>query len=435
MNCFTNAVTFTHTLLRHRLPLSDQRALHMHSDDSNGPSGSTDASDQAAPGWLFVVPRPPRHVGGVDQVVDALVGQFRDGREFSPQLLVGTEELASGGTVEADLIKAHYLPLWSPVDHQHPFRAAFSFVYRLPYRCWVMRRIINQRNIKIINPHFPGLASLVFLVLKNLKLFKGKIILSFHGSDVRDALCSRGRERKLWWMLLRGADHIVVVSDDLAKDVLALDSTVAAKITTIYNGVDLALFTPAKQEQVARLSLPNQGKTILSIGAFVRIKGHDTLVRAFSHVLRQLPDARLVLVGGNGPELEPIRHLIKSLLLEDKVVISTDVPHEQIPAFLSQAQLFVLASRREGFGLVVTEAAAAKVPIVCTKAHGLRELITDGVTGRLVEIDNHNALADTIVDVLTHPDEAERMALKFYDYVTNNLTWHQSYERYIQLCR
>jgi len=407
----------------------------MRSDDSNGPSGSTDVPDQAAPGWLFVVPRPPRHVGGVDQVVDSLVGRFRDGREFSPQLLVGTDELASGGTVEADPIKAHYLPLWSPVDHQHPFRALFSFVYRLPYRCWVMRRIIDQQNIRIINPHFPGLASLVFLVLKKLKLFRGKIILSFHGSDVRDALSSRGRERKLWWMLLQGADHIVVVSDDLAKDVLALDSTVAAKITTIYNGVDLALFTAAKQEQLARSSLPNQGKTILSIGAFVPIKGHDTLIRAFSHVLSQLPDARLIIVGGNGPELEPIRYLIKSLLLDDKVVISIDVPHERIPAFLSQAQLFVLASRREGFGLVVTEAAAAKVPVVCTKAHGLRELITDGVTGRLVEIDNHNALADAIVDVLTHPDEAARMALKFYDHVRNNLTWHRSYEKYIQLSR
>jgi glycosyltransferase involved in cell wall biosynthesis len=371
--------------------------------------------------------------GGVSHVVNSLAAQFRDDREFSPQLLVGAEQSASGGSVEPDLIKEYYLPLWSPEDNQHPFRAPLSFVYRLPYRCWVMLRLIDQHNIRIINPHFPGLASLVFVVLKKLKLFKGKIILSFHGSDIRDALATKARERKLWKMLLRGADQIVVVSDYLAKDVLALDSTVAAKMKTIYNGVDHALFTPFEHEQRARVSLPNQGKTILSIGGFLPIKGHDILVRAVRHVLDQVPDARLVLVGADGPELEPIRQLIDSLSLAHRVTIFTDVPHARIPEFLSQAQLFVLASRREGFPLVVTEAAAAKVPVVCTKAGGIPELITDGVTGRLVTIDDHIALADAIVDCLTYPDEAQRMAVRLYEYVRNNLTWHHAYQRYLEL--
>jgi glycosyltransferase involved in cell wall biosynthesis len=296
-----------------------------------------------------------------------------------------------------------------------------------------MLRIINQHNIRIINPHFPDLASLLFLALKKLKLFKGKIILSFHGSDIRNALATKGRERKLWRMLLRGADHIVVVSDYLAKDVLALDSTVAAKMKTIYNGVDHALFTRFEHERRARFSSPNQDKTILSIGGFIPIKGHDILIRAFGRVLNQVPDARLILVGGEGSEVEPIRELINSLSLAHRVTIFKPVPHARIPEFLSQAQLFVLASRREGFPLVVTEAAAAKVPVVCTKAGGIPELITDGVTGRLVAIDDHIALADAIVDCLTHPDEAGRMAVKLYEYVRSNLTWHHAYEKYLQL--
>jgi glycogen(starch) synthase len=121
--------------------------------------------------------------------------------------------------------------------------------------------------------------------------------------------------------------------------------------------------------------------------------------------------------------------------LAHSVSIFKDVPHERIPEFLSQAQLFVLASRRESFGLVVTEAAAAKVPVVCTNAEGLRELITDGVTGRLVDVDDHIALADAIVEVLTHPNEAQEMAVKFYEHVRSNLTWDQAYEKYIQLSR
>jgi glycosyltransferase involved in cell wall biosynthesis len=148
-----------------------------------------------------------------------------------------------------------------------------------------------------------------------------------------------------------------------------------------------------------------------------------------------VPDARLVLVGGDGPEVERIRRLIDSLGLSEKVTIFKDVPHEQIPAFLFQAQLFVLASRRESFGLVVTEAAAANVPVACTKAQGLRELITDGVNGRLVAIDDHVPLANTSVNVLTHSEEAGRMAANFFEYVRSSLTWRHAYEKYIQLSR
>jgi glycosyltransferase involved in cell wall biosynthesis len=369
----------------------------------------------------------------VNQAMKSLAVQFRNAEVFSLQLLVSSGEPESDGNAEQELIKPYCLDLWSPVDHQHPFRALFSFVYRLPYRCWVMHRIINRNNIRIINPHFPGLASLLFLVLRKLKLFKGKIILTFQGSDARNALSTKGRERKLWRILLRGADHIVVVSDDLAKHVLELDSTVAARMTTIYNGVDLALFAPTEHEQGTRFSLPSQGKTILSIGGFIPRKGHDILVRAFGHVLSQVPDARLVLVGGDGPEIEPIRQLIDSMSLAHRVSIFKDVPHESIPAFLFQTQLFVLASRGEGSPLAVAEAAAAKVPVICTKIGGVCELITDGVNGRLVAVDDHIGLADAIVDVLTHPDEARRMAARFYEYVSSKLTWHQAYEKYLQL--
>jgi glycosyltransferase involved in cell wall biosynthesis len=240
----------------------------MRSNDSRRASGSHDTPDQALPGWLFVLPWSLRHVGGVNEVVKALFVQFRNGRVFTPHLLVAAEESESDGSDALELVSPYHLALWSPVNHQRPFRALFSFVLLLPYRCWVMRRFINQHNITIVNTHFPGLNSLLFVALKKLKLFKGKIILSFHLSDVRGAQAAEGRER-LWSVLLRCADHIVVVSADLAKEVLALDPTSAAKMTTIYNGVDLALFARGRDEPCAPFSVPNQSKIIVSIGAFI----------------------------------------------------------------------------------------------------------------------------------------------------------------------
>jgi glycosyltransferase involved in cell wall biosynthesis len=296
-----------------------------------------------------------------------------------------------------------------------------------------MRRIIDQHNIRIINPHFPGLECLLFLAMKRLRQFHGQVVLSFHGSDVANALSTTGLERHLWKLLLRHADHIVVVSNSLGSELLTLEPRIAPRVKTIYNGVDPAIFRSIEGEMLPRLPALYQERRILSIGSFTMNKGHHVLVRAFGHVLKKVPNVRLVLVGGDGPEFEPLRQLINSMLLADRVILFKDVPHERIPAFLSQAHLFVLASRREGHPLSVVEAGAAGLPVVCTLTTGSRELISDKVTGRLVELGDEHALAEVMIDLLTHPGEAQRMAATFHEYVKNNLTWGHTYEKYSKL--
>jgi glycosyltransferase involved in cell wall biosynthesis len=319
------------------------------------------------------------------------------------------------------------------VDRRRPIRGLLSFLFRLPYCCWAMRRIIDQRNIRIINPHFPGLECLLFLAMKALRQYDGQIVLTFHGSDVANALSTTRLERFLWKMLLRHADHIVVVSNSLGSELLTMEPRVAEKVRTIYNGVDSAFFGPMEDETRPRLPALNHQRGILSVGSFTLNKGHDVLIRAFGHVLSKVPDARLVLVGGDGPEIELIRQLIDSMSFAQKVNIFKDVPHERIPAFLSQADLFVLASHREGHPLAVIEAGAVGVPIVCTRTTGSLELISDKVTGRLVEVGDEHALAEAMIYLLTHPEDAQRLATEFHEYVKNNLTWGHTYEKYIQL--
>ena len=73
------------------------------------------------------------------------------------------------------------------------------------------------------------------------------------------------------------------------------------------------------------------------------------------------------------------------------------------------------------------------MPVVCTRTTGSHELISDKVTGRLVEAGDEDALAEAIIDLLTHPGEAQRMATKFHEYVKNNLTWENTHEKYLHL--
>jgi glycosyltransferase involved in cell wall biosynthesis len=407
----------------------------MRSNDNTDSSAALEKSNRAKPGWLFVLPWSLRLVagGGVNEVVKSLIVEFRDGGVFSPQLLVSSEAPESGATAGPELIRPYRLNLWSPIHHKHPVRGLFSFVYRLPYRCWAVRRLIHRHNIEVINPQFPGLGCLLFLVLKWLHLFKGKIILSFHNSDVTNALGSTGLERRLWRLLLRHADRIILVSNSLAGDLLAIEPSVSDKLTTIYNGVDLGLF--ASLDGVEDPLPQHSGPTVISVASFLPIKGHDVLVRALSIVVKKIPNVRLVLVGHDGPVFKEIRPLIDKLSLGERVFLYKDISHEHIPAYLAQAQLFVLASHREGHPLAVIEAGAVGLPVVCTRAIGSIELISDKITGRMVDVGDEHALAEAMIDLLTHPQEAQRMARQFHDYIKSNLTWSRTYQGYLDVAR
>jgi glycosyltransferase involved in cell wall biosynthesis len=386
------------------------------------------------PGWLFVVPWSLREVGGVNQVVKSLVLRFREGTEFVPHLLVTTRD-TKAAQVGPEAIAPLYLEVWSPVDERHQVKALFSFVGRFPGRYKALRRMVVRQNVRIINPHFPGLNAILFLALKRFGQFDGQIILSFHGSDVKAVMGTVGLERWLWKIVLRRADQIAVVSKSLGSELLALEPRIADKLTTIYNGVDLEMFSAPRVDRGVALQKSDQIETIIGIGSFSEIKGHDVLVQAFSLVVEKIPNVRLLLVGSDGPALTKIRHLVDIKHLADRVVIHTDISHEQIPSLLAGSQLFVLASRREGFPLVLVEAAAARVPIVCTNVGGMPELISDGVTGRLVDVENPNALADAIIDVLSHPAKAQQFAANCFEYVKKNLTWRQTYNKYLRLSR
>jgi glycosyltransferase involved in cell wall biosynthesis len=385
------------------------------------------ASNEPPPGWLFVLSWSLERIGGVNEAVKSLVRCFQDDKTYSPHLLITSERERT--PIQTCPVTPLYLDLWPPWDNRHPMRAILSFFYRLPSRSRQLRRIFKRHDVKVINSHFPDLESLTFVLLKKIGQFDGKLILTFHRGDIQGALATKGVERMLWKVLLRGADHLVTVSDGLGRDVLALEPKVAGKLKTIYNGIDSSMFASGNSH---KQPTPPGEQIIVAVGAFIPRKGHDVLVRAFSRVVETVAGARLLLIGGSGPEVEPIRELIRSLALSGKVEIHEDVPHQQVSGYLSRASLFALATRGEGHPLAVIEAGACRVPVVCTRATGISELITDHVSGRLVEIDDEIGLAAAMIDMLRHPDKATEMSNNLHEHISN-LTWPHAYGQYLEL--
>jgi glycosyltransferase involved in cell wall biosynthesis len=384
------------------------------------------------PGWLFVLPWELKETGGVNQVVKSLIECFRDGGEFVPHLLVTSRAQNRGPSGGVSGPNPVFMDLWSPLDGRRPIRSLLSFVFRLPARCAALRRLVARERIAVVNLHFPGLNALIFEAFRRVSRSGPRIVLSFHGSDVRNVQAAVGLEKILWRIVLRAADHIAVVSESLAKELLQVQPCIEGKLVKINNGVRLQAFD-INANPKSNGTKTEQGKTIVSIGAFSPIKGHDVLVRAFSIVVKKVPGCRLLLVGKRGPELERICSLIHALQLDQQVGIHTDIPHERISDYLSRARLFVLASRQEGFPLVLLEAAAAKVPIVCTQVGGTNELIVDGVTGRFFNVEDCVSLASTITELLTHPRDAERIATNCHERVRSSFTWAHSYRKYLRL--
>jgi len=195
----------------------------------------------------------------------------------------------------------------------------------------------------------------------------------------------------------------VSISQEVAESVKKL---YGRKISTpvIYNGIDVQKFSIDQPKRVDR------DKTILiNVARLSREKNHALLVRAFSKAVQSCPNLELWLVG-DGELRRDIEELVKQLGLEEKVKffgVRSDVPE-----LLSQADIFVLSSDYEGFGLVVAEAMAAGLPVIATAIGGIPEILEGGRAGILVPPKDVDALAKAIVELAR--DEKKRAELSDY---------------------
>jgi colanic acid/amylovoran biosynthesis glycosyltransferase len=108
------------------------------------------------------------------------------------------------------------------------------------------------------------------------------------------------------------------------------------------------------------------------------------------------------MIGATGPEIEEITRKVKGSPFAERIVMLENVPHESIPAFRRSALLFVLSSSHKGLPFVVLEAAGCRKAVVAAACVGLPGLIRDSVTGRLVPVDDFDALMLAISDLLSN---------------------------------
>ena len=209
----------------------------------------------------------------------------------------------------------------------------------------------------------------------------------------------------------RLCDVIAVDSECVRARGLACKVAAPDRIRVIPMGIDTERFDPAKYllergSIRAELGLAPESTVIGAVARFVPDKGLDTLLRAVSILAKKFPQLQCLLIG-DGPLREELRKLSARLDLDRRIVFAgyrTDIPR-----VLAILDLYMLPTRREGFGVAFTEAMSMEVPVITSRIAPLDGIIVDGRTGVLAEVGDPEAFARAAAPLLEHPELRQRM--------------------------
>ncbi len=222
---------------------------------------------------------------------------------------------------------------------------------------------------------------------------------------------SKGRRKLLDYMVRRSyarADAIVFLTEGASWDFVETFTSIdVSKRKVIHNPVDIEYISELKEEPIYTNWWPSSKRKIVAVGRLTAAKGYSYLLEAMLTVSQVLPDTCLIVMG-SGEEEENLRAYSKQLGVDESVIFAgfQDNPFR----YIAKSDLFVLSSLWEGFANVIVEAMACGVPVVATSCpYGPREIVQHGINGILVPPGDSEALASSIIRVLTDPKLANRL--------------------------
>ena len=222
------------------------------------------------------------------------------------------------------------------------------------------------------------------------------------GLTVREPDLRIATEKKL----ARTSQRILAPTDREKENLLKHCNTASQKIGVVPCGVNLDLFRPMdKTAARQRLGFDKDESIVLYVGRFDPIKGIDRLLEAIAH-LKHLKRMRLVIIGGDGPaapEYQNLRQLCSKFGIQKSVNFVGRVEQDQLPPFYSAADVLIVPSYYESFGLVGLESLACGTPVVATRVGAMEEIIEEGKTGHVVADLTPRGLANRIEKVISNP--------------------------------
>lgn len=259
-----------------------------------------------------------------------------------------------------------------------------------------------------------------------LKLFRPDLSfwVTAHGVDVWN---------RLSWLVrasLRIAERVTAPSLDTADKLVSMQGVERSKISVIPWALEPDLFCSNGSNPA-----PNSRKVILTVSRLAdsdRSKGVDTVIRALPEVLRRVPETRLVIVG-DGNDRSRLERLANDLDISDRVLFAGSPSDSDLANHYRACDVFVLPSKKEGFGLVFLEAMAYGKPVIGGNHGGTPDVIQDGETGFLVNHEDVTTLTDRLVLLLRDEPARRRMGAAARRRLDELYTFDRFRQRFVDL--
>jgi len=289
------------------------------------------------------------------------------------------------------------------------------------------REIVVTNHIDTVI--FGAAAPLALMSTSLRKSGVNKVIALTHGHEV-------------WWARIfpfnlamkrigNSVDHLTYLGEFTRRAISkALSDRSANEMVKIAPGIDTSHFIPQPNDIEKRNELGLQDKKIIiSVGRLVHRKGQDRLIEAMPDILRKVPNAHLLIVG-EGPYKKHLTKLVDKLLLRDNVTFAGRVLYENLPSYLSAADLFAMPSRSrffglevEGLGIVYLEASACGIPVVAGNSGGAPDAVLEGVTGFCVDGTNVAAIASAVINICSDAQRASHMGAAGRNWIVDQWRW------------
>lgn len=252
---------------------------------------------------------------------------------------------------------------------------------------------------------------------------------------------TRTFRRSILRHLFRYVDGVVAVTPRIKREVIKNYKVKSDKIFVVPNGANLNLFKPMNQNLCKeKLGLNMEDKYVCYVGNLAPWQGLEFLIKASPIVLEKDTRARFLLVG-DGVMGDTIKKMVKNINISDKFLFTGRIPYEKVPEFINSSDICVapfIKARNEKIGLSplkVYEYLACGKPIVASDIEGVGDFLKKTNSGITVEPENHESLAEGIIDLLQNKDKGREMGMKGREIVNREHGWDSTAKKVMAMCK
>ena len=257
--------------------------------------------------------------------------------------------------------------------------------------------IVQFEKLDLIHVHYAIPHASSALLAKEILKSMGidiPVITTLHGTDItlvgKDPSC-----KPVINYSINNSDGVTAVSNSLKEETLSLFN-ITNEINVIPNFIDIDKYSKVKRNPFRSKLCPKGERLLIHTSNFRKVKRIQDVINVFCKINKEIP-SKLIMIG-DGPERANIESLTRSLCSLRDVMFIGKIP--DVETVLYKADLFLLTSEKESFGLSALEAMASSVPVISSNAGGLPELVEEGVSGFTCDIGDVNSMSEKAIKVL-----------------------------------